>query len=106
MAAKGTEAKEKVVQKIKDAFGSDYIGCYSNKHYVWVKENGEKIQIAIALTCPKNPVGTVDITSAFSDGFDFENTAPAVVAPTSFEPAEITEEEQANIAALLERLGL
>lgn len=104
--ARGAEAKKVVVQKLKEAFGEDYIGEYSNKHYLWVKENGERLQIAVALTCPKNPVGTVDLVSTFSDGFDFENSSTAVVAPTSFEPATITEEEQANIETLLERLGL
>lgn len=101
--AKGTLAKGKVVEKIKEAFGDDYIGEYNNKYYVWAKENGEKIQIAISLTCPKNPVGEVNAPN-FDGGLDF--STPAAVAPTVPEPAEITQEEQDRLATLLESLGL
>lgn len=106
MAAKGSIAKQVVVEKLQKAFGNDFIGEYSGKYYVWVEENGQKIQIAVALTCPKTQVGSVDVASVFSDGFDFENTEPAVVAPATFTPATITEEEKANLETMMERLGL
>ena len=57
MAAKGNIAKEKVLEKIAQSFGSDWIGIYDKKAYLWSEENGEKIQIALTLTCPKTPVG-------------------------------------------------
>lgn len=44
------------------------------------------------------------MSSAFGDGIDFDATP--VVAPTKFEPAEITPEETQNLADLMERLGL
>ena len=102
--AKGTLAKQQVVEKLKSVFGDDYIGENSSKHYVWANDGGEKVQIAISLTCPKNPIGTVDMSSAFGDGIDFY--APAVVVQTKFEPAEITQEEQDNLAIMMARLGL
>ena len=102
--AKGTIAKQTVVAKIKEVFGTDYIGENANKHYVWVSDGGEKVQIAISLTCPKNPIGTVDMSSAFGDGLDFE--AEPIVAQTKFEPAEITEQEVENLATMMSRLGL
>lgn len=102
--AKGSAAKAAIIEKIKTLYGKDYIGESNNKHYVWEEEDGGKIQIAISLTCPKNPIGTVDMSSAFGDGIDF--TAEPTVAPTKFEPAEITQEEQDNLKALMERLGL
>ena len=102
--AKGAIAKQQVVEKLKQVFGSDYIGEASSKHYVWANDGGEKVQIAISLTCPKNPIGTVDVTSAFGDGIDFEATP--VIAQIKFEPAEITQEEQDNLAALMAKLGL
>lgn len=102
--AKGSEAKKVVVEKIKQVFGADYIGEESSKHYVWANDGGEKVQIAISLTCPKNPIGTVDMSSAFGDGLDFE--AEPVVAQTKFEPAEITQEEKDTLAEMLKRLGL
>lgn len=104
MAAKGTIAKQNIINKLKEIFGNDYIGENANKHYVWASDGGEKVQIAISLTCPKNPIGTVDVNAAFGDGMDFE--APQVVAQTKFEPAEITQEEKDNLEALLSRLGL
>ena len=102
--AKGAIAKQEVVKKLMEAFGEDYIGESANKHYVWAKDGGEKFQIAISLTCPKTPIGTVDVNAAFGDGIDFE--AAPVVAQTTFEPAEITPEETQNIADLMARLGL
>lgn len=102
--ARGTEAKKVVVAKLKEVFGADYIGEESSKHYVWAKDGAEKVQIAISLTCPKNPIGTVDMSSAFGDGFDFE--AEPIVAQTKFEPAQITQEEEDNLAMMMERLGL
>ena len=101
MAARGSEAKKKVIEKIKEAFGDDFIGEVNGKYYLYSTESGEKIQIAVSLTCPKNPV-TVEGVPSFDGGFDF--SAPPVVKP---EPVtEITEEEKQNIQALMERLGL
>ena len=105
---KGAQAKEYVTKKIADAFGADYVGEVDKKLYVWAQENGEKIQIAIAMTCPKNPVGeapVMDFTADTGD-FDFSGDASTAVAPTKFQPAEISADEKANIASLMEKLGL
>ena len=102
--AKGAIAKQQVIEKLKSVFGDDYIGENSSKHYVWANDGGERVQIAISLTCPKNPIGTVDMSSAFGDGIDFD--APAVVVQTKFEPAEITQEEQDRLQDLIQKLGL
>jgi hypothetical protein len=105
--AKGAIAKSNVIKKISDAFGADFIGEYDKKIYVWTQENGEKVQIAISLTCPKTPI---DVSGTpipnFSGGIDFEDVGAAVAAPTAFVPAEITEEETKNIQDLMARLGL
>lgn len=102
--AKGAVAKSKIAEKLKDLFGENYVGESGGKHYVWENDGGEKVQIAISLTCPKNPIGTVDMSSAFGGGLDFE--AEPVVVQTKFEPAEITPEETQNLADLMARLGL
>ena len=102
--AKGAVAKQNVVAKLKEVFGENYIGENANKHYVYADDGGEKVQIAISLTCPKNPIGTVDMSSAFGDGLDFE--AEPVLVQTKFEPAEITPEETKNLADLMASLGL
>jgi hypothetical protein len=102
--AKGAVAKQNVVAKLKEVFKENYIGESSNKHYVWADDGGEKVQIAISLTCPKTPIGTVDMSSAFGDGMDFE--AAPVIAQTTFTPAEITPEEEQNLADMMAALGL
>lgn len=103
MAAKGAEAKRKVIDKIQTAFGADFIGEYDKKYYVWSQENGQKIQVAITLTCPKNPVGEVNL----SGNLDFTDSKEnSVIAPTKFEPAQITKEEQDTIEKLMKELNL
>ena len=57
--AKGAEAKEYVAKKLKEAFGDDYVGEVDKKYYVYAYEGGQKMQIAIAMTCPKTPVGNI-----------------------------------------------
>ena len=105
--AKGQEAKDRVVKKIQEIFGADFIGEYDKKIYVYSQEKGEKMQVAISLTCPKVPI---DVSGApipnFSGGLDFENMGVAVVTPTEFVPAEISDEEKQTVADLMARLGL
>ena len=102
--AKGTIAKQNIGKKLQEVFGDNFVGESGGKYYVWENDGGEKVQIAISLTCPKNPIGTVDMSSAFGDGIDFD-AAPAV-APAKVTPTEITEEERANLAAMMASLGL
>lgn len=102
--AKGTNAKNAVINKIAMAFGTDYIGEIDKKVYVWADDGGEKVQIAIALTCPKNPVETCGVSTAPVSGWDFSDNVVTASAPVS--KAEITPEEQARIADMMSRLGL
>jgi hypothetical protein len=103
--AKGNIAKSEVTKRIAAAFGVDYVGEFDKKIYVTAMENGEKVQVAISLTCPKVPV-VVDNTVQIGD-FNFEEpTVVTTTAATSFTPAEITDEERDNVAALMARLGL
>lgn len=102
MAAKGTEAKQRVEQKIAEAFGNNLVGIYDKKIYVWSEENGEKVQVAIALTCPKVPVGAV----RQSEDINFDSPEIATAAPTTFQPAEFTQEEKDTVAKLMAELGL
>lgn len=96
--AKGNIAKENVVNILKTAFGNNFIGESDKKYYVWSEEDGQKVQIAIALSCPKNPIG--------GDPNRMEFAASSSSAPATQAPAQITENEKANIAALMESLGL
>ena len=109
--ARGSEAKAEIIKKIIDLFGQDSAFEYDKKVYINTKENGEKIQIALSFTCPKNLVG-VEATnspvskSAFSGGLDFETMGAATATPEPFKPAEITSDEKAKVQELMKRLGL
>jgi hypothetical protein len=103
--AKGAIGKQNVINKIKEAFGTDFIGEYDKKIYVYTQENGERIQIALSLTSPKVQVEIAN-TPVIGD-FNFEDDAPsAVVAAGGFQPADITPEERARVNDLMEKLGL
>lgn len=104
--ARGAIAKVNAADKIREAFGADFVGEFDKKLYVWVDENGEKVQIAISMTCPKTPVGVENFAAEPGDSLDFENMSAAAAAPKSFEPAVISDEEKQNIAELMKRLGL
>lgn len=103
--AKGTIGKQNVINKIKAAFGADFIGEYDKKIYVWTQENGEHIQIALSLTCPKVQVAVADAPA--TGDFNFEDDAPStVVAAGVFQPAEITDDERDRVRDLMRTLGL
>ena len=110
--ARGNEAKKLVIEKIKEAFGTDYVATIDGKVYVWAKENGEKIQIAISLTAPKTivqPEGSVVVVPAKLDfggdgGWDFEAMDQTTTIPAK--TSERMAEEEANIETLMKSLGL
>ena len=110
MAVKGSIAKGIVGNKIAEVFGADYVGEISGKHYVWATENGERVQIAIALTCPKTPVGEVPQTAkpVSSGSFNWDDSTESTTTPavSNYKPAEITEDEKARVAELMRKLNL
>lgn len=98
--AHGANAKVVVENKIASAFGEDYIGVYDKKLYVWADDGGERVQIAISMTCPKTFIGEA--------GDSNEMNFNAMATPgqiSSFKPAEITKEETDNVNKLLAELG-
>jgi len=105
--AKGAIAKSEVTSRIEAAFGTDYIGEVDKKIYVWANENGERVQVALSLTCPKNPVSVVggSIPETASGDWDFDDDAVATT-PTVMAKAEITQEEKDKVADLMAKLGL
>ena len=99
--AKGAVAKEQIAKKMAEVFGADWIGERDKKYYLWANENGERIQIAISMTCPNAPIGEAGAT-ADSNVLNFEDGATA----GGETPIEITIDEKKNIADLKARLGL
>ena len=106
--AKGAIAKENVIKTIAEAFGSNFIGEFDKKVYVYANDGGEMVQIAISLTCPKNPIQVDDSVSLDDGDLDFTDDTPKTskVAVSAAPPAEISEEEKKNIAELMAKLGL
>jgi hypothetical protein len=104
--AKGSIAKENITKKIAEAFGSDYIGESDKKLYVWGDENGEKIQIAISMTCPKILFnGDSDQTGFNSSTSNGEMNFDTMTEDLP-KKAEISVDEKKNIENLMAKLGL
>ena len=97
MAARGAEAKQIITNKILQTFEGAFI--YAGKEIrVPLQENGERVEIKVTLTCAKENVGG---NSAFAEPqSETSQSAQASV------PAAPTEQEKANIADLMSRLGL
>lgn len=96
--AKGSIAKENLIKRFVTAVGEDFICERDKKFYFWSTENGERVQVAVALTVPKTPV---ECNSPGGD-LNFEgDTTPAVQ-----KPVEMGADEQATLARLMEELGL
>ena len=100
--ARGQIAKEAVIQKIKELFGQDFIAEQDKKLYVWENDGGERVQIAIALTCPKTFIETFD---AHGD-YDFTGESAPVITTAAPVTAEITEKEKETLQDLLKKFGL
>ncbi len=96
--ARGNLAKEQVTKTIIDAFGNSFITVADKKIYVWSEENGEKVQVAISLTCPKTPVAIAENISTNGLEVTTENDTPAQV--------NISPEDQEQINRLKEMLGI
>ncbi len=94
--AKGSIAKEAITQKILNTFEGSFI--YGKEIRVPYSEDGNRVEIKITLTCAKENVGG-DSAFTVTEG---QSTQPAQASV----PAAPTEEEKANIANLMQRLGL
>ena len=100
--AKGAIAKEVITKKLKEAFGADFIGEVDKKIYIQAPENGEMVQIAISMTCPKTPIEVSNGPAVRNGMMDFE-AEPTLIAPKN---TEVSEEERETIQDMMRRLGL
>lgn len=99
MAIRGSVAKEYVSKKIQETFGPAFLGIVDKKLYISVKENGENLQVAISLTCPKeNLEFAADVAPTIG-----EATAPQIGTSAS---AQFTQKEKETIEELMRRVGL
>ena len=97
--ARGAIAKRNVVEKLAETFKEDFVGEFNNKIYILADDGGERVQIAISLTCPK-----VAMETGRAPQGDYDFTKPAEDSKPL--EIEITTDERQNIATLLEKLGL
>lgn len=97
MAAKGAVSKQIVTDKIIEMFPGAFI--YGKELRIPMEEDGQTVEIKVALTCAKTNVG--------GDGVFVDNQGQASAfpdaTPASTEP---TAEEKENISKLMDRLGL
>lgn len=104
--AKGALAKENIINKILEIFEGAF--KYDKEIRIPMMENGEEVQIKVALTCAKTNVDRgedVAIPGA-STVKASTTTASATVSKVSTTVAEPTEEEKKNVEDLLIKLGL
>lgn len=102
MAAKGSIAKEQVIQKILESFPDSFTYNDGKEVRINCDENGVPVQIKLTLTCAKNAV-TSELKKKESDNYDLD-FSDDTYAPAN--PQEPTEEEKARITQLLENLNL
>ena len=99
--ARGTESKNIITAKLLETFAGSFI--YDKNIIIPMVENGESLQIKIALTCAKTNV---------ESGMD--NAIPGAEIATTAAPkaidnhggAEVTEEEKQNVLKAMKALGL
>ena len=92
--AKGAIAKQEVIAKIKEVFPEAFE--YGKELRIPLEEDGQRVEIKVALTCAKTNVG--------GDGASVTSQVQSEVAVDNV--AAPTEEEKQNIAELMNRLGL
>lgn len=101
--AKGAIAKQVITKKLQEAFGADFLGEVDKKIYIQAPENGEMVQIAIAMTCPKNTIEVKGGPVVRNGMMDFEAES-IIVTPTANK--EISTEERETVLEMMKRLGL
>ena len=93
--AKGASSKAKLIEKLKEIYPDAFE--YGKEFRIPFEEDGQRVEIKVALTCAKSNVGG-EGASEVSGVQSEEAVYVASAAPT--------EEEKANIAKLMDRLGL
>ena len=101
MAARGSESKNIITAKLLETFAGSFI--YDKNIIIPMVENGENLQIKIALTCAKTNV---------ESGMD--NAIPGAETSTTINQksidnngiTEVTEEEKQNVLKAMKALGL
>lgn len=112
MAKKGEQARASVVAAIEELFKSkgSYETTQDKKIYVWAQDGpgGERIQYAISLTAPKNPVICGDASSSGDGAWPVATSTTPAANQVSAQPAptQLSDEDKAKVDELMKALGL
>ena len=107
--ARGIEAKQYIINKLKETFGANYLGENGGKYYISAPDDGSNIQMAITITCPaKEVIFPAQNATADCDGGAFNPNSPPTPASNSstLRNSEMGEEEIERIKKLLNKFGL
>lgn len=96
MAAKGTESKCIIFNKLQEIYPNSFWEDENKILRIPMNEGGNPIEIKVTLTAAKNILGSGAVESAF----------PTASEPVVEKPVEMTEEEKENVATLLASLNL
>ena len=96
MAARGTESKSIIFNKLKEVYPNSFWEDENKILRIPMNEGGNPIEIKVTLTAAKNILGSGAVESAF----------PTASEPVVEKPVEMTEEEKENVATLLASLNL
>lgn len=99
--AKGQILKDQIEKKILEVFPDAFV--QDKKIYINGKENGESVQVALSMTCPKTPVGA-PVKMDFETDWEFDGPAATPAPPQK--QTEITQSERENILELMRKLNL
>ena len=102
MAARGSESKNIITAKLLETFAGSFI--YDKNIIIPMVENGESLQIKIALTCAKTNVES-GMDNAIP-GAEMSSTTATPKAIDNHGVAEVTEEEKQNVLKAMKALGL
>lgn len=99
--AKGQQSKDQIIAKILETFPGSF--QFDKELRIPMIENGEEVQIKVALTCAK---ANVERGSDIALPGDFPPPINAAVTQAPSAPIEPTADEKAAVAKLLASLNL
>ena len=100
MAAKGTEAKSAISEKILDIFPNAFE--YGKELRIPYEENGEEVQIKVTLTCAKVNVSNPNLET--SENSEEDNAVSPSTSPRDL--SEPSVEEKETLEELISKLNL
>lgn len=104
MAVKGAIAKAEIAQKILNTFEGSFLYNDGKEIRINTVEDGNIVQIKVALTCAKVPVEGGFVPPEAAKKAETINFTDSVVKEQI--PVEPSEDEKARLTMLLNRLGI